>query len=198
MKTKPKSSPLLPAAAFVPVLCGALASAASARPLQSVEAPQFRKAKNVILFIGDGMGVSTVTATRIYSVGVDGQLVLDQFPHTALSKTYSADTITPDSAPTMSSMVSGVNTNNGVIGFDEQTEFRDFQGDGDGQKTLTVFEQAKSNGKAVGVVSTARITHATPAACYSHINDRDNENAIALQALPGDATYNTALGDGLD
>jgi alkaline phosphatase len=50
----------------------------------------------------------------------------------------------------------------------------------------------------VGVVSTARITHATPAATYSHIDNRDDENAIALQALPGAATYNTRLRDGVD
>ena len=66
-----------------------------------------RRAKNVILFIGDGMGVSTVTATRVYSVGVAGQLVVDQFPYTALSRTYSADSITPDSAPTMTAMMTG-------------------------------------------------------------------------------------------
>ena len=76
-----------------------------------------RKARNVIFFIGDGMGVSTVTAARIYSVGLDGQLVVGQFPHTALSKTYSADSIPPDSAPTMSTMMTGINTNQSVIGF---------------------------------------------------------------------------------
>src|SRR5688572_33480965 len=70
-----------------------------------------RQAKNIIFFIGDGMGVSTVTAGRIFSVGVGGQLVLDQFPHTALSRTYSSDSITPDSAPTMTAMMTGVNTN---------------------------------------------------------------------------------------
>jgi alkaline phosphatase len=161
-------------------------------------AQEFKNAKNVILFVGDGMGVSTITATRVFSVGVDGQLVVDQFPYTALSKTYSADTITPDSAPTMSAMVSAVNTNNGVIGFDENTEFDDFLNNGDGQKTLNVFEQAKQAGKSVGIVSTARITHATPAACYSHINNRDEENDIALQALPGDAKYNTLFGAGID
>lgn len=69
-----------------------------------------RRAKNVILFIGDGMGVSTVTATRVYSVGVAGQLVVDQFPYTALSRTYSSDSITPDSAPTMTAMMTGYNT----------------------------------------------------------------------------------------
>ena len=66
-----------------------------------------RRAKNVILFIGDGMGISTVGATRTFSVGVAGQLVMDQFPYTALSKTYSADSITADSAPTASAMMTG-------------------------------------------------------------------------------------------
>jgi alkaline phosphatase len=49
-----------------------------------------------------------------------------------------------------------------------------------------------------GVVSTAQITHATPAATYAHINQRNNENDIALQALPTDATYNERLGTGID
>jgi alkaline phosphatase len=157
-----------------------------------------RRAKNVILFIGDGMGVSTVTATRIYSVGVAGQLVVDQFPQTALSRTYSSDSITPDSAPTMTAMMTGTNTNAGVLGLDDTTEYNDFNGDGDGRRLRTLLEEAKRRDMRVGVVSTARITHATPAATYAHINNRDNENAIALQALPGDPTYNQALGDGID
>ena len=157
-----------------------------------------RRARNVILFVGDGMGVSTVTATRVYSVGVAGQLVMDQFPYTALSRTFSSDAITPDSAPTMVAMMSGQNTNGGVLGLDETTEYADFNGDGDGKPLRTLLEQAKQNGMRVGVVSTARITHATPAATYAHINNRDQENAISLQALPTDATYNAALGDGID
>jgi alkaline phosphatase len=61
---------------------------------------QFRsRARNVIFFVGDGMGVSTVTAARVFSVGVAGQLVMDQFPYTALSRTYASDAITADSAP---------------------------------------------------------------------------------------------------
>ena len=157
-----------------------------------------RRAKNVILFIGDGMGVSTVTATRVYSVGVSGQLVVDQFPYTALSRTYASDSITPDSAPTMTAMMTGHNTNGGVIGLDQSTEGRDFNNDGDGERVWTLLEQAKGRGMRVGIVSTARITHATPAATFAHINNRDNESAIALQALPGDATFNERLGDGLD
>jgi alkaline phosphatase len=176
---------------------GALVASDGAGPY----APDFRqhgRAKNVILFIGDGMGVSTVTATRVYSVGVDGKLVVDQFPYTALSRTYSSDAITPDSAPTMTAMMTGHNTNAGVIGLDESTEYDDFNKDGDGRRLRTLLEMAKARGMKTGVVSTARITHATPAATYAHINDRNDENAIALQALPGDATYNRALGDGVD
>lgn len=157
-----------------------------------------RRAKNVIFFVGDGMGVSTVTATRVYSVGVAGQLVVDQFPYTALSKTYSSDSITPDSAPTMSAMMTGVNTNQSVIGLDERTEPNDFNRDGDGDAPWTLLELAKARGMAVGVVSTAEITHATPAATYAHINQRNNQNDIALQALPTATTYNKRLGRGLD
>jgi len=158
----------------------------------------FGRARNVILFVGDGMGISTISATRVFSVGVDGELVMDQFPNAALSRTADADHITPDSASTMTSMMTGVNANSGVIGFGPTTEFGDFNGDGDGERLTTLLEQAKQRGMKVGVVSTARVTHATPAACYSHINDRDDESAIALQALPTDASYNEALGSGLD
>jgi len=156
------------------------------------------KAKNVIFFVGDGMGVSTVTATRVFSVGVAGQLVVDQFPYTALSRTYSQDSITPDSAPTMSAMMTGVNTNQSVIGFGENTEPNDFNKDGDGNATWTLLELAKKEGMKVGVISTAQITHATPAATYAHINQRNDENSIALQALPTAATYNKRLKDGVD
>lgn len=157
-----------------------------------------RKARNVIFFVGDGMGVSTITAARVFSVGVGGQLVMDQFPYTALSRTYSEDSITPDSAPTMSAMMTGVNTNQSVIGFDERTEPNDFNRDGDGTASWTLLELAKARGMAVGVVSTAQITHATPAATYAHINQRNNENDIALQALPTDSTYNQRLQGGID
>jgi alkaline phosphatase len=157
-----------------------------------------RRARNVIFFVGDGMGVSTVTAARIFSVGVAGQLVVDQFPHTALSRTYSEDSITPDSAPTMSAMMTGINTNQSVIGFGEGTEPNDFNRDGDGAASWTLLELAKARGMRVGVVSTAQITHATPAATYAHINQRNNENGIALQALPTASTYNTRLGKGID
>lgn len=156
------------------------------------------RARNVILFVGDGMGISTISATRVYSVGVDGHLVLDQLPYSALSRTADADHITPDSASTMTAMMTGVTTNSGVLGLGPKTEYGDFNKDGDDVRATTLLELAKQRGMKAGVVSTARVTHATPAACYAHINNRDNEAAIALQALPRDPSYNRALGDGLD
>jgi alkaline phosphatase len=155
-------------------------------------------ARSCVFFIGDGMGVSTVSATRVMSVGIEGRLVLDHMPFTALSRTADADSITPDSASTMTAMVTGVQTNSGVIGLDATTEFNDFNKDGDGARLTTILELAKAAGKSVGVISTARVTHATPAACYAKVNNRDQENAIALQALPGDPTFNGALGTGMD
>lgn len=155
-------------------------------------------AKNVIVFVGDGMGVSTVTATRIYSVGVEGELMIDQFPHTALSRTYTADHFTPDSAGTMTAMMSGQKSNSGVIGFGATTERGDFNEDGDGRRLWTILELAEQFGMRTGVVSTARITHATPAATYAHVNDRNKEDDIALQALPSDPTFNRRLRNGIE
>ena len=157
-----------------------------------------RRAKNVILFIGDGMGVSTITATRVYSVGVSGQLVVDQFPYTALSRTYSSDSITPDSAPTMTAMMTGSTPTPASSAWTRRPSPSTSTRTATASGSWTLLEQAKRDDMRVGVVSTARITHATPAATFAHINDRNNENAIALQALPGDATYNQRLGDGMD
>ena len=97
---------------------------AGAAELARLEAdkPNDRKARNVIIFIGDGMSVTTLTAARIFEgqqKGVDGESYvaqMDRLPHTALVKTYSHDGQVPDSAPTATAIVSGVKTLNGVIG----------------------------------------------------------------------------------
>ena len=83
------------------------------------------KARNVILFVGDGMGVSTVTAARILEGQMRGEsgeenlLSFERLPYLALSKTYSANQQTPDSAPTMSAMMTGVKTNGGMFGVND-------------------------------------------------------------------------------
>lgn len=148
-------------------------------------------AKNVILFVGDGMGVSTVTAARILagqqpniidasnttpgSSGEENALSFELFPNLALSKTYSVNQQTSDSAPTMTAMVTGVKTNDGVLSLDQTAARADCNADIKNTRVRTILEMAESAGKATGLVSTARITHATPAANYAHTPERNWE-----------------------
>ncbi|MEP6903297.1 MAG: alkaline phosphatase [Actinomycetota bacterium] len=139
------------------------------------------KAKNVILFIGDGMGVTTLTASRILEgqmrgeSGEENRLSFEEFPFSALSKTYSANQQTSDSAPTMSAIMSGVKTDEGVLSVNQNIVHGDYQ-TVKGNETETLLEMAEMAGKSTGVVSTARLTHATPGACYAHTADRDWES----------------------
>ena len=143
------------------------------------------KAKNVIIMVGDGMSISTVTAARILEGqkrGVDGEsnnLAVDTFPYSALSKTYSHDGQVSNSAPTATAMTTGVKTRNDVIGVNQTVAVGDCKAALAGQVT-TIFELAEQAGKATGVVSTARITHATPAGAYAHTPVRDWESSKEL------------------
>ena len=165
--------------------------------LLAATVPAAAQRNNVILFVGDGMDVSTVTFSRIAGHGVDGDLFMDRMPYTALSRTSSADNIVGDSPATMSAMMTGVNTNGGVIGYPPTTERFDFNLDGDGTPLTNVAELAKSLGYAVGIVTTATVTHATPAAVYAHVNNRGREDDVAAQLVPGGRGYNARLKSGL-
>ena len=139
------------------------------------------KAKNVILFVGDGMGISTLTSARIHkgqlagNPGEEGYLSFESFPYTALVKTYNVDAQTPDSAGTMTAMMSGLKTDVGVIGVDEDIERGDCSTVA-GNEVITALELAEIKGLATGIISTARITHATPAATYAKSADRNWED----------------------
>ena len=171
---------------------------------------QASDAKNVILFIGDGMGPSVLTATRLYKVGEEGDLEMMKLPRSARVKTFSHDAQTTDSAPSMAAYTTGVKMNNEVIAMSSDTQAvapaKDINGNkginnctGDnGTPVPTILELAKAAGKSVGPVTTTELTHATPAATYSHICHRDAAYAIAEQAVPGGAGFNAALGDGVD
>jgi alkaline phosphatase len=140
-----------------------------------------QRAKNVILFVGDGMGIATITAARIYSgqaKGIDGesyQLAMEKLPYSAFSKTYTHDAQVADSAPTAVAMTSGIKSYNGSIGVTQATNMRECTSAANNGVT-TLWELAESAGLATGVVSTARITHATPAATYATTNRRDWES----------------------
>ena len=146
-----------------------------------ISQPQSR-AKNIILFIGDGMGVSTVTAARILAgqlagkTGEENSLSFETFPHLALSKTYSWDQQTPDSAPTMTAMVTGYKAREGMLSVNQNTARFECDAQRVEQNRLeTLLEQAAVAGKSTGIISTARLTHATPAANYAHTPYRDWE-----------------------
>lgn len=168
--------------------------------------------KNVLFFLGDGMGMTTMTAARIYAVGEDGELTMDTLPETAFIKTYSTNSQVTDSAPSMSAYMTGVKMNNEVIAMSANTSAYDVAvgtdyvsgadstcpAAGNGTPVTTLLELAKTAGLATGVVTTTRITHATPAATYAHICHRDGENTVATQMVPKGSGFNTALGDGVD
>ena len=146
-------------------------------------------AKNVILFVGDGMGISTVTAARILEgqrlgkSGEEHQLSFEKLPYSGFSKTYNTDAQTPDSAGTMTAMVSGIKTDMGILGISEAVERGDCASS-QGNELVTALELAEIAGLSTGVVSTARITHATPAATYAKSPDRDWED---VSDMPADA-----------
>ena len=143
---------------------------------------EHRHAKNVILFVGDGMGISTLTAARILEgqlnakPGEENRLSFEKFPYVALSKTYSWDQQTSDSAPTMTAMITGYKAREGQLSVNHLTPRGECSAAVIAANSLpTLLEQAAAAGKATGVVSTARVTHATPAATYAHTSVRDWE-----------------------
>lgn len=134
-------------------------------------------AKNVILFVGDGMSITTLTASRIWQgqqqglLGEEHFLHFEYFPHTALIKTYNTNQQTPDSAGTMSAMMTGIKTRASLISMGTEQELSDCK-NSERYQQQTLFEWGHKQGFDTGVVTTARLTHATPAATYAHSPDR--------------------------
>lgn len=144
-------------------------------------------AKNIILFVGDGMSIATTTAARILDgqqkgmPGEENSLSFGYFPFTGLMKTYNVDAQTPDSAGTMTAIISGVKTDVGVIGVDEDVILDDCSSMA-GNQLITALELAEIAGLSTGILSTARITHATPAAAYAKAPNRDWEDISNMPA----------------
>lgn len=152
--------------------------------------PNTKKARNVILFVGDGMGVTTITAARILDGQIQGMkgeessLSFELFPYLAHSKTYQNNQQVPDSAPTMTSLITGSKANDGMLSIAPNV-----LGSDDWEAALnpenrlrTLLEEAEEHGMWTGVVSTATVTHATPGACYAHTPNRGWESDAELSA----------------
>ncbi|MGL4543806.1 MAG: alkaline phosphatase, partial [Polymorphobacter sp.] len=160
---------------------------ALAARLQAMNRPA--RARNVILFIGDGMGISTITAARIFdaqqrakasgatALGEENSLSFEKLPFSALVKTYNTDAQVPDSAGTASAMNIGIKTRIGYINFRQDQTAQACKTPEAWPRTIAEF--AKGKGMAVGVVTNTRLTHATPAAVYAHVPNRNWEGADA-------------------
>ncbi|WP_108260926.1 alkaline phosphatase [Mangrovicoccus ximenensis] len=145
--------------------------------------PNTNAAKNVILFVADGQGVATNYMIRLWSGQQEGgygdEYVQPQeaFPHLALVKTYNINAQTPDSAPTAGAMNTGVKQRFNLINLGEDAIHGDCATEADNR--LTLFSELMSEaGKSVGAVSTARLTHATPAAVYAKTANRNWEYEV--------------------
>eukprot|EP00088_Acartia_fossae_P033969 TRINITY_DN3484_c0_g1_i2.p1 TRINITY_DN3484_c0_g1~~TRINITY_DN3484_c0_g1_i2.p1 ORF type:complete len:555 (-),score=49.68 TRINITY_DN3484_c0_g1_i2:22-1653(-) len=141
------------------------------------------RAKNVIIFIGDGMGVITHTLARIYKgqkegkSGEEQELAWEQFPFSGLIKTYNTDHQVPDSAGTATAILSGVKTSMGVLGVDSTVPFDTCDKEQLREGSIPCIKDwAVKKGAKVGIVTTARVTHATPGAMYAHTPHRDWES----------------------
>jgi alkaline phosphatase len=124
--------------------------------------------KNIILFIGDGMGVAHITAGKI----ARGTLNLERFPVTGLVTTHSENELITESAAAATALATGHKIDNGAVSVSA-----------DGKPLKTLFEFAEELGKSTGVVVTSSVTHATPAAFFAHIEDRRHHADIAEQIL---------------
>jgi len=141
-----------------------------------------KKPKNIILFIGDGMGTAQVYSAISAS---ETTLFLEKFPYSGFSKTFSANNYITDSAAGGTAIACGTKTNNGMIGVSpDQTPIS------------SITEVAKKNGLATGILSTSTITHATPASFVAHNPGRGNYEEIAKDFLGG--TADVFIGGGED
>lgn len=141
----------------------------------------FAQAKYIFYFIGDGLGAAQRQIAEEYRKEVlkqEGKLLMNSLPFSAITTTFAKDTLITDSAAAGTALATGFKTNNGYISKDSK-----------GNNLKTVLELAQEKGKATGLVTTTRITHATPAVFASHNINRDNENEIAEDYVKSKVDY---------
>ena len=149
----------------------------------SLERVTKQKANNIILLIGDGMGPNQVALARFATGGPDHRLSFENFPITGIVYNHSAESLYTDSAAAATTWATGVKTKNGYLAVDADKKF-----------LPTIPELLSTKGYKSGLVSTSSITHATPAAFYAHIDNRDKEKEIAKMLI--DSDIDIALGGG--
>src|SRR5580700_11778443 len=141
--------------------------------------PAYSQAKNIILFIGDGAGISSLNAASIYGYGKPQALYIQKMPHVALADTSTAREWVTDGAACASAWATGHKTRNGVMSMSAEAE-RDVR---DGEIYKTVMEDAMEQGLATGVISNDGVAGAAVSAFYAHHNNRGKAGEIFQQAL---------------
>ncbi|KFB41527.1 AGAP004578-PA-like protein [Anopheles sinensis] len=167
-----------------------------------------RVAKNVIIFLGDGLSIPTLAATRVYMGGEERELSFEAFPYTGLAKTYCINYQVSDSACTAAAILMGVKNNYGTIGVSGHVPLMNCPLSLlEANRLTSILKYAQEDGRSTGVVTNTRITHATPAVAYAVAGARYWEDDtevpegcvdIASQLVRGDIGSNltVALGGG--
>ncbi|XP_016953655.1 membrane-bound alkaline phosphatase [Drosophila biarmipes] len=141
--------------------------------------PNSKKAKNVIMFLGDGMPIASITAARILKgqrqnkTGEESSLSFEKFPYSGLSRTYCSNSQVPDSACTATAYLCGVKTNIISIGVSAAVNFNNCTASQDPANRLTsIAEWSQNAGKSTGIVTTTTLTHASPSGAYAKTANR--------------------------
>lgn len=134
-------------------------------------------AKNIMLFMGDGMSIPTITAGRVYLGGEEKQFAFEKFPFVGLSKTYCANMQVADSACTATAYLGGVKANYGTVGVTAAVRMKDCAAQAQpANHVASIAAWAQKQGMATGLITTTSVTHASPAGVYAHIANRNWEN----------------------
>jgi len=136
---------------------------------------QEKKNLNVILMIGDGMGMSQITS-GMYSL--NNRTSLEKMPHIGISKTHSFNSLVTDSAAAGTAIACGEKTINGTIGINPQNK-----------QLKSILEISKDYGYKTGIIATSSIVHATPAAFYANVISRNQYEDIALQLSQNEVDF---------
>jgi alkaline phosphatase len=141
------------------------------------------RVRNVVMFIGDGMGISHIAAARTKLLGPGGRLHMERMPVAGFVCTHTLDNLVTKSDAAATALATGFKTRNGMVGMAP-----------DSTAVLTIVEAARDRGLATGIITTSTITDATPASFATHVPARKNLQQIARQLV--DSRVNILLGGG--
>ncbi|XP_050057288.1 membrane-bound alkaline phosphatase-like [Aphis gossypii] len=162
------------------------------RRLKDLEKPIVGRAKNIVFFLGDGMSIATVTAARVHMEQLSGSafpdgnasLTFENFPYTGLVRTYCVDKQVADSACSSTAYMTGVKANSGTVGVSGAVRENDCKASLESKNQVdSILRWAQMAGKSTGIVTTTRVTHASPAGGYAHSANRGWESSAPDDCL---------------